>query len=54
MVLNQFGQIIQTIDLPNFAETVTAPLLDISNGLYQYNYIVDNKIINAGKLTILK
>jgi len=54
VILNQFGQIIQTIDLPNFAETVTTPLLDISNGLYQFNYIVDNKIINAGKLTILK
>jgi hypothetical protein len=47
------GSEVQSINLPNFVETLTTSLNNISNGTYTYKYIVDGVTVTTNKLIVI-
>jgi hypothetical protein len=53
IIYDAVGAELQSIELPNFVETLTTSLNNISNGTYTYKYIVDGLTLTANKLIVI-
>lgn len=54
IIYDAIGAEVQSIELPNFVETLTTSLNNISNGTYTYKYIVDGATVTTNKLIVIK
>jgi len=53
IIYDAMGAEVQSINLPNFVETLTTSLNNISNGTYTYKYIVDGVTVTTNKLIVI-
>jgi hypothetical protein len=54
IMYNLLGQMVQTIELNNYAQVLTTTLQDLSPGIYNYAYFVNERKMQTGHLTIIK
>jgi hypothetical protein len=53
IIYDAVGAELQSIELPNFVETLTTSLNNIANGTYTYKYIVDGVTVTTNKLIVI-